>query len=900
MGSSPHVCVEKVGLEFRGPALGVTVAPKDRLLERDAVLAELRSLHRATVRKGGRVVLLRGEAGVGKTATIEHFLAELGKGVRVARGWCDPVTAPRALGPLADMLARASGERVQELRTAVEAGDLETVHASVSSLLGHHTTWVCVVEDVHWADGATLDLLRFLFRRIETLPLLLVVSYRDDELGDQHPLMMLLGDVATSRAMTRIELRPLTPAAVTELAIGSGVNAEELYRVTGGNPFYVTEILAASAGVSTPESLPRSISEAVWGRLARLTTVGRDTAHASAVCGPRVEVDLLMKVCPAAEKGLTECLNAGVLGADADTVGFRHELARRATLDQIPEHRRRELHKLAMTALTARSAEPDTLSALTEHADEAGDSRAVIAYGPRAAERASSLGANREAAKLYELTLSHSDDIAAEQRVVWLEKHALSSHLSGSPDVAAMSFRDAAALRRSLGDEHGEADDLRLLSSIVWLLGRTAEAVGAGQASLRMLDGAGPCPELAWSLINMAELAASTCDPRCRGYATRAITIGIEIGDQAVVTRGRAAAAMARVLTDGTGWDEVEAVWRDAVALDAGLVYAGPVAAALCWFAALHYQLGRAESYISETIALCEAHDFGAFHIFAVGAASLVAMHRGDWATALTHADAVLTRPTPALMHRILPLVSVQLVRARRGEVQHNAALLDEVLAASDSLDLGRVGIAWAARAEAQWLAGDDDAAHATARTGLAMATEHADPWLAGALRRWARLTGDSIGDSLATDTVTPFGMEVAGDWRAAAAEWMRLGCSYDAAVAQLGGDIDAVEAALATFRTQGARAAARRAQQQLATLRGRTADTRRRATVADPHGLTPRERDVLELIAAGHTDAGIAATLFISPKTANRHVGSILAKLGVRNRTQAAAYARSHSAPAG
>jgi DNA-binding CsgD family transcriptional regulator len=229
------------------------------------------------------------------------------------------------------------------------------------------------------------------------------------------------------------------------------------------------------------------------------------------------------------------------------------------------------------------------------------------------------------------------------------------------------------------------------------------------------------------------------------------------------------------------------------------------------------------------------------------------------------------------------------LIRARRGE-QPVAGLLDEALAASDINDLYRLGVVWAARAEVAWLAGDDDTARAEAGTGLAAATEHADSWLVDHLRRWAHLAGGPFDDAPPADAATPYRLEVSGDWRAAAAEWTRLGCPYDAALAQLGGDIAGVEAALETFRSLGARAAARRAQQRLAQLRGRNPDTRRKNTIADPLGLTPRERDVLELLAAGHSDAEIANALFISPKTANRHVGAILSKLGVRNRTQAAA----------
>lgn len=161
--------------------------------------------------------------------------------------------------------------------------------------------------------------------------------------------------------------------------------------------------------------------------------------------------------------------------------------------------------------------------------------------------------------------------------------------MSGLPDAAVGSFYDAAALHRALGDRLGEAENLRLVSYLLWLLGRTSEGVEAGRASLRLLEGVGPCRELAWSLVNMAELASGDFDPRRAEYASRAMAVGIEIGETAVVVRARAAVAMVDVTFGDTGWDEVEGIWREAMTTEGLTELGGVIGAMLCWFAALHH-----------------------------------------------------------------------------------------------------------------------------------------------------------------------------------------------------------------------------------------------------------------------------------------------------------------------
>ncbi len=320
------------------------------LLERECVLAELTTLARTAASGSGQMVLLRGEAGVGKTSVLRRFLDTSANGAEALSGCCDPLSAPRPLGPLIDMFSGRHSAATAELAAALDAGDTGRVYTHLMNVLRDGHLRVCVVEDAHWADDATLDLLRFLARRIDMVSALVIVTYRDYELGPAHPLAVMLGDMSNQSSLTRISLPPLSIAAVAAMSAASGVDVEQLHRLTGGNPFYVKELLAAGWAGSSTSPLPRSVVESAWGRLARLSAAAREAAEVAAVCGPVVDHRVVEKLCSGPVAGLYECVRAGLLVAVDDTVRYRHEVVRLATLEQIPEYVRRDLRHRAFLA----------------------------------------------------------------------------------------------------------------------------------------------------------------------------------------------------------------------------------------------------------------------------------------------------------------------------------------------------------------------------------------------------------------------------------------------------------------------------------------------------------------------------------------------------------------------
>ena len=360
---------------------------------------------------------------------------------------------------------------------------------------------VILFEDVHWADEATLDLLRFLGRRLATTPTLLIATYRDDEVGAHHPLRVTLGDLATAASVRRMSLPPLSEAAVRTLAAGTGLDTVALYRQTGGNPFYVTEALAAGES-----GIPPTVRDAVLARAARLSPAGRDTLEAAAVIGARVEPWLLAAITGPAAEPVDECLAVGMLVVRGGRFAFRHELARDAVLAGLAPHRSTLLHARVLAALRAADDQAADMARLAHHAEAAGDCESAILYAVAAAERAASLGAHREAAAQYARALRCRDDLPAARRAALLEARAYACYLTEQHEEAIADRHAALAIWRDAGDTLKIGENLRWLSRLSWYVGRNTEAEAFACEALATLETMPPGPQLAMAYSNLSQL----------------------------------------------------------------------------------------------------------------------------------------------------------------------------------------------------------------------------------------------------------------------------------------------------------------------------------------------------------------------------------------------------------
>ena len=281
----------------------------------------------------GSVVLVAGEAGIGKTVLLRSFVQQV-RGGPTLWGMCDALSTPRPLGALRDV----AGDLGQSVSDLLDGGAAQhEIFAAVLDAVRDRGR-VLIVEDLHWADEATLDLVRFLARRVDQLPLLLVLSYRDAR-GPDHPLTPVLGDLVTLSNARRLQLAPLSRGAVAQLLTGVDVNADDVYRRTAGNPFFVSQIAAQ------PESaLPQSVREAVLARTAGLPRPVRRCLELIS-CAPEPLSPQLLTALEVPADAVEALATTGLVDHYEQGLIFRHEIARLAVQEATPRGTRLQLHR---------------------------------------------------------------------------------------------------------------------------------------------------------------------------------------------------------------------------------------------------------------------------------------------------------------------------------------------------------------------------------------------------------------------------------------------------------------------------------------------------------------------------------------------------------------------------
>ncbi|GLP64446.1 LuxR family transcriptional regulator [Streptomyces sp. TUS-ST3] len=846
------------------------------ILEREPELARLAAAAREAADGAGSVVLVFGEAGIGKSSLVKALPDHLPDGTRILVGECDDLATRRPLGPFRDLIGSVGGE----LAGAVtEGGDRHRVH---EALLEELRGAVLVVEDVHWADEASLDALRFLVRRADRLPALLVLTYRDDELSREHPLRHLLGQVSRAPRVHRLPLARLSLDAVRTLSAGR-VDPAQVYAVTNGNPFFVAEILAAGG---TGE-VPPTVVDAVLARLRGLPGDTVDALEQLAVVPSAVERPLVDTLLAEEVAVLAAAEQRGLLTVTPERVAFRHELIRRAVADSLPAARRIGLNRAVLEALVARPG--SDAARIVHHAAQAGDRDAVARYGPDAAKDASCAGAHREAAAQLRLVLRERHRYAPAELADLLERYAVETYTIADSAAAVAAQREAVALRRSLGDTLALGADLRWLSRIHWWAGNADQAQEAAREAVAVLEHAGDDRLLALAVSNTAQLRMlSERYAEAVEHGERAITLARKADDPAILAHALNNVGTARWRSgDPGGRRQLEESLE--VALAAGEVeHACRSYANIIWTLLDNLQYDEADAFLSPAMDLADRAEHLGFLNYLHVELAMRRLAAADWGEAEKHAEYGMHDFVPA---RCPALTVLARVRIRCGRPGADELLGEAWEIAVGTRELQRTGPVAVARAESAWLRGDLKGVIEAAEPVHAQASLLPGAPYRPELGYWLTKAGHPVPPD---DSDHPYALQARGQWRRAAARWQTAGCPYEHASARAESPDPADKlAALAAFDALGAEPAARMLRAELRRLgvrripRGPLAATRE-----NPAGLTDRQLQVIRLLAEGLTNAEIAARLVVSVRTIDNHVRAVLDKLDAPGRRQAAARA--------
>jgi len=835
----------------------------------------------------GRLVLVEGEAGGGKSTLLEEVEARL-PDATWHWGACDGLFTPLPLSPLRDIAEQVGGDLLAALRA--DASRDAIFDALIAAVRNAPGLTVLVIEDVHWADEATLDLLQHTGRRIQKERVLLLVTFRGEESGPASPLRQTLGELARQRGTRRVILPPLTPAAVGQLVAGTPLDAAEVHALTGGNPYFVAEVV--SAGEAT---LPASARDAVLARVSTLPPSSRAVLEAAALAGNRVDPEPVATVVDVGSGDYERLIQAGLLVTDDRALRFRHEIARLAVADAVPEPRRSDLHRGILAALLARGSDDE--SRLAFHARGAGDDAAVLLHAVAAAERAARSGAHHEAVEHHRHALAAGEALGVDAATRAAELDALSTELELVDQWAeAERMRGEAVLVwRALGDVLREGDDLRMRARALSRLARAIDARAALDEALAVLEPGGATPELARAVeFHAAALVFVEGD-----YAE-----AIAVSDRAAVLAEQL--ALPDVLSDALDTRAcslmaLEQCWVPTMqrALEVGLA------------AGCDEQVGRAymnyygglvgegrfdegERVFRDGMAFCAEREVlsAANFLMLTRVESLEVSGRWEEAsrTGWSHLETAMVSP----VRRMGVVLSLSRIGLRRGDAGTDP-VLDEAVEVAEATGEPQWLVPFRLLvAERHWMRGEaDEAVAAVAAACRAAALASLDGRLAGTSGVWARRLGLPHPDP--ADVSARWAPELRGEVAAAVQEWDAVGMPYEAAMAlAFSAAVDDRVESLRRLEALGAAAVAgvvrrRLREDGVRSLPGAV----RPATREHPAGLTIREQEVLEQLSLGLTNEEIAQRLVISTKTAGHHVSAVLAKLGVPGRREAATEAR-------
>ncbi|WP_171037813.1 helix-turn-helix transcriptional regulator [Dyadobacter luticola] len=847
------------------------------LIERAEFLTTLHSKFKQTLSDEGHCIFVTGEPGIGKTTLVNAFCKEIKPDYKTYWGTCDALYSPRPLAPLYDLLIQL-GKGFSEVHT--DAEDRTSLFLSVlQELHKERKGMVVVFEDIHWADEATLDFIKFLGRRIGQLKCLFILTYRDDEVHARHPLRNVLGQLY-SHSFTKFQLAPFSRAIVEKLAAEKGYSGEEVYNITGGNPFYVTEILA-----SYSNGVPENVRDSILSVYHQQEDDTKTLWEMLSIFPAGFELKYLEQIQPRYREAVKYCFGSRILIVRDGLIFFKHQLYSQTIEASLSPLLRIALNKQILAMFLEVFEQNQEIERIVHHAKNAGSDELIARYAPIAAEKSALAGAHADAARLYCLAIECEKFIGKEKLAAYHELYAYECYLIHQNKEAIAYTERALEFWQEQQDAEKIGKNLRFLSRLWWYEGNRAQAEKLGIRAVNELQNAPASRAKAMAYSNMAALKmlADQTD-ECLAWGQKASHLAREIDDQETLAHALNSIGSA-LMTDHQSVAEGMSYLQES--LQIALEYAFHEHAARAYTAigsnAISMKLyDVAREHLDLGIAYCQERDMDSLRLYMVGYKARLNLETGAWDEAFKLAQSLLQTEDLLPVIKIGSLITIGLLKLRRGEDGALDLLSEAKTIAFDTMELHRIVPALSALLEYEWLLG-------TSLIETAVLDQAVDM-----IRQVKKITDDNklyfwLKRARRDYVLTK---EIDGQYtneKGAAAYWERTGCPYEYALTLFEGDEEDMRKGLKMVEELGAERVYQKLRQSMRSEgvkkipRGKRLSTRSNAAQ-----LTSRELDVLQLLQTGMQNKEIAEKLFISAKTVDHHISAILLKLNVGTRSKA------------
>ncbi|MDB5141751.1 MAG: family ATPase [Mucilaginibacter sp.] len=852
------------------------------LIERAGFLTSLQTKFETIAEGEGHCILLTGEAGIGKTSLVRAFCKERKNDCKIYQGTCDALFTPRPLGPLHDIAWQMEIDLWENSEDTTDRARLFTMF--FHELSNQKGKTLIVFEDIHWADEATLDFIKFLARRITRIPCLFILTYRDDEIHSHHPLRTVLGQLHAD-SFTRLHLTPLSRQAVEKMVIEKGYNGEDVYNISGGNPFYVNEILASySPGV--PDNIKDSVLS-VYNQQAEKT---KRVWEILSVLPTGFELKYLEKMYPSYAEGVEHSLDSKILILSKDMIFFKHELYRRTIECSLSPLMRVALNKKILSLFLEDFEQNQETERIIHHAKNANEYELVTHYAPIAAKHAAAVGAHIEASMLYLTAIEYYHGSDKNKLLELYELYAYECYLTNKHKEAIIYTSKSLNLWKEKNDQEKIGNCMWFLSRLWWFDGNRKQAESFGMQAIEILDSQPPSKAKAMAYSNMSQLKSSMDQTgECIFWGEKAIEVTREINDKetrahALISMG--SALMMNLFSMQNGIELLQQSLE--IALENSYHEHG---------ARIYMTLGanlvslkeyeQAKKALDSGILYCEERDLDSHKLYMLSWRARLNLETGNWIDAYTIASDLLKNEHLLPVIKMVALNVLATIKMRRGDQNAAVLLLEAKALAFETTELQRIIPAFLALLEYEWLTGQtcfeiealSGAINAMIELKKFSKKSRFYFWLWKAGKN--HLVPEENYEDYEKSSVTTALKQ--------AALWEKWGCPYEYALALFEGSVIDKKKALMMIKALGANAIYEKMKLEMRASGIKSIPRGiRKTTGSNSAHLTERELGVLQLLKEGMQNKEIANRLFISAKTVDHHISAILLKLDVNSRVKA------------